>query len=64
MDYLKEFISKLHNLDKARRVNEAFKDFLILYTCSLVQPFYSDVLYDGISSAIAIGRWSKSDSWG
>ena len=40
MDYLKEFISKLHNLDKARRVNEVFKDFLILCTCSLTQPFY------------------------
>lgn len=40
MDYLKEFISKLHNLDKARRVNEVFKDFLILCTCSLAQPFY------------------------
>lgn len=40
MDYLKEFISKLHNLDKTRRVNEVFKDFLILCTCSLAQPFY------------------------
>lgn len=40
MDYLKEFISKLHNLDNARRVNEVFKDFLILCTCSLAQPFY------------------------
>lgn len=40
MDYLKEFISKLHNLDKARRINEVFKDFLILCTCSLAQPFY------------------------
>lgn len=40
MDYLKEFISKLHNLDKARRVNEVFKDFLTLCTCSLAQPFY------------------------
>lgn len=40
MDYLKEFISKLHNLDKARRVNEVFEDFLILCTCSLAQPFY------------------------
>lgn len=40
MDYLKEFISKLHNLDKAKRVNEVFKDFLTLCTCSLAQPFY------------------------
>lgn len=40
MDYLKEFISKLNNLDKARRVNEVFKDFLTLCTCSLAQPFY------------------------
>ena len=40
MDYLKEFISKLHNLDKTRRVNEVFKDFLTLCTCSLAQPFY------------------------
>lgn len=40
MDYLKEFISKLHNLDKAKRVNEIFKDFLTLCTCSLAQPFY------------------------
>lgn len=40
MDYLKEFISKLHNLDKARRVSEVFKDFLTLCTCSLAQPFY------------------------
>lgn len=40
MDYLKEFISKLYNLDKAKRVNEVFKDFLTLCTCSLAQPFY------------------------
>ncbi|MFQ8626054.1 MAG: N-6 DNA methylase [Candidatus Gastranaerophilaceae bacterium] len=40
MDYLKQFISKLHNLDKAKRINEVFKDFLILCTCSLAQPFY------------------------
>lgn len=40
MDYLKEFISKLHNLDKAKRINEVFKDFLMLCTCSLAQPFY------------------------
>lgn len=40
MDYLKEFISKLYNLDKTRRVNEVFKDFLTLCTCSLAQPFY------------------------
>lgn len=40
MDYLKEFISKLHNLDKARRVNEIFKAFLTLCTCSLSQSFY------------------------
>ncbi len=40
MDYLKEFISKLHNLDKAKRVNDVFKDFLTLCTCSLAQPFY------------------------
>lgn len=40
MDYLKEFISKLHNLDKAKRVNKVFKDFLTLCTCSLAQPCY------------------------
>lgn len=40
MDYLKGFISKLHNLDKSRQVNEVFKDFLTLCTCSLAQPFY------------------------
>lgn len=40
MGYLKEFISKLHNLDKPKRINEVFKDFLTLCTCSLAQPFY------------------------
>lgn len=40
MDYLKEFISKLSNLDRSKNISTVFKDFLTLSTCSLVQPFY------------------------
>lgn len=40
MDYLKEFISKLQNLDKSKNIAIIFKDFLTLSTCSLAQPFY------------------------
>ena len=40
MDYLKEFISKLQNLDHSRRVDTVFKDFLALSTYAIMQPFY------------------------
>lgn len=40
MDYLKEFISKLQNLDKSKNIATVFRDFLILSTCALAQPFY------------------------
>ena len=40
VDYLKEFTSKLQSLDRSKRTYEVFKDFLILSTCALVQPFY------------------------
>lgn len=40
MDYLKEFISKLQNLDKSKNIATVFKDFLTLSSCSLAQPFY------------------------
>ena len=40
MDYLKAFITKLQNLDRSRRTDTVFKDFLTLCTCSLAQPFY------------------------
>lgn len=37
MDYLKEFISKLQNLDHSKRIFSVFEDFLTLSTCSLAQ---------------------------
>lgn len=40
MDYLKEFTSKLYNLDRSKNVATVFKDFLTLCTCSLAQPVY------------------------
>ena len=40
MDYLKEFISKLQNLDHSRRVDNVFQDFLKLSTYAIAQPFY------------------------
>ncbi len=40
VDYLKEFTSKLQSLDRSKRTYEVFKDFLILSTCALAQPFY------------------------
>lgn len=42
MDYIKEFISKMHNLDTGQRASDIFKDFLTLSTYSLAQPFYQD----------------------
>ena len=35
MDYLKEFCSKLQNLDRSRHTYTIFKDFLTLSTCSI-----------------------------
>ena len=40
MDYLKEFINKLQNLDHSRRSDTVFKDFLALSTYAIMQPFY------------------------
>ncbi len=40
MDYLKEFIKKLQNLDHSRRTDTVFKDFLALSTYAIMQPFY------------------------
>lgn len=40
MDYLKEFTSKLENLDRSKNIANVFKDFLTLCTCALAQPFY------------------------
>ena len=40
VDYLKEFTAKLQSLDRSKRTYEVFKDFLILSTCALAQPFY------------------------
>lgn len=40
MDFLKEFISKIQNLDRSKNIATVFKDFLTLSTCSLAQPFY------------------------
>lgn len=40
MDYLKEFISKLQNLDHSKRVDNVFQDFLKLSTYAIAQPFY------------------------
>lgn len=40
VDYLKEFILKIQNLDKAKHSRSIFKDFLILSTCTIAQPFY------------------------
>ncbi len=40
MDYLKEFITKLTNLDHSKSITTVFKDFLTLSTCSIAQPFY------------------------
>lgn len=39
-DYLKEFTSKLENLDRSKNIATVFKDFLTLCTCALAQPFY------------------------
>lgn len=44
-DYIKEFISKLSNLDRSRSVSTVFNDFLTLSCCSLAQTVYrSDIL--------------------
>ena len=40
MDYLKEFILKLQNLDTSRRTDVVFRDFLALSTYAIMQPFY------------------------
>ena len=40
MDYLKEFIATLQHLDHSRNNFEVFRDFLILSTCAIAQPFY------------------------
>ena len=40
MDYLKEFITILQHLDHSRNNFEVFRDFLILSTCAIAQPFY------------------------
>lgn len=39
-DYIKEFISKLSNLDRSRSVSTVFNDFLTLSCCSLTQTVY------------------------
>ena len=40
MDYLKEFTTKLENLNRSKNIANVFKDFLTLCTCALAQPFY------------------------
>ena len=40
MDYLKEFMSKLQKLAYSKRISDVFRDFLILSSCALAQPFY------------------------
>ena len=40
VDYLKEFTAKLQSLDRSKRIYDVFRDFLILSTCALAQPFY------------------------
>ena len=40
MDYLKEFITKLQNLDHSRRTDNVFRDVLALSTYAIMQPFY------------------------
>lgn len=40
MDYLKEFTTKLQNLDRSRHTYTIFKDFLTLSTCSIANVFY------------------------
>lgn len=39
-DYIKEFISKLSNLDRSRSISTVFNDFLTLSCCSLAQTVY------------------------
>ena len=39
-DYVKEFISKLSNLDRSKSVSTVFNDFLTLSCCSLAQTVY------------------------
>lgn len=44
-DYVKEFISKLSNLDRSKSVSTVFNNFLTLSCCSLAQTVYrSDIL--------------------
>lgn len=40
MDYLKEFCTKLQNLDKSKNTITVFNDFLTLSTCSIANVFY------------------------
>ena len=40
MDYLKEFILNLQNLEHTERVENIFQDFLKLSTYAIAQPFY------------------------
>ena len=40
VDYLKEFTAKLQSLDRSKRIYDVFRDFLILSTCAMAQPFY------------------------
>lgn len=39
-DYIKEFTSKLSNLDRSRSISTVFNDFLTLSCCSLAQTVY------------------------
>ena len=39
-DYIKEFTSKLSNLDRSRSISTVFNDFLTLICCSLAQTVY------------------------
>lgn len=39
-DYIKEFTSKLSNLDHSRSISTVFNDFLTLICCSLAQTVY------------------------
>ena len=40
MDYIQEFISIIQDLDRSKSIENVFRDFLALSTCTLLQPFY------------------------
>ncbi len=40
MDYIKEFTSKLQDLDRSKNIATVFADFTTLCQCALSQPFY------------------------